>query len=207
MSSFSCTKRMPKVLIIPKMIPLTRKQPRRTSQAQQPPSGCWGCWCFSLAGAAPSPISGVSALLSMSVLPVLSPLTLVFIWNVSGAGEWESWHWVCWVLVTGGNLSCPSSTPGGTYTRHLGANIKHFRRNGNQNNCFVSLSTISQQLTDITTITFYKQDFVVNLVLNQSGRLFTFCAATNATECEDLFWLLSCSCCQMKMQDVSDRAE
>merc|ERR550539_1196214 len=41
-SCFSCTKRMPKVLIIPKMIPLTRKQLRRTSQAQQPPSG--GSW-------------------------------------------------------------------------------------------------------------------------------------------------------------------
>ena len=40
-SFFSWTKRIPKVLMIPKMIPLTRKQLRRTNQAQKPPSGGW----------------------------------------------------------------------------------------------------------------------------------------------------------------------
>ena len=76
MSFLSCTKRIPKVLMIPKIIPLTRKQPMRTSHAQHPPSGGSCSLYFSLAvsllfslmAARLSAMRGVSGLVSILVL-------------------------------------------------------------------------------------------------------------------------------------------
>ena len=183
---------MPKVLIIPKMIPLTRKQPRRTSQAQQPPSG--GSWSeyFSLLVSLLFSLMLVLVVLELvsAIRGVCSVSCLVSIMNVEcflsskppalNQSFWKlnSIHVSEWIADAGpGNLSLqtgrraepkPWREPPGTWMPIL--NIW----GAIGNHCFVSVLADSKLLTWYAWLSVSHKYFAVNIIICEDI-MFTYC--------------------------------